>query len=671
MIRPIAITLIAAVVAVHAGAEAPGDLAGAMNALDSDSFAVAIELSPEMLGNPWLEVFRLDVRARAMMAMGDSTGAAERAVSSLRIISSGEARDHPSEAGLIDLLVEAAGPGLALPYIHTGNAGRLQPGTLLRSAYALYEAGDTAAAADLMPVAARRRPGAEDMPYLRRLVVSGAIAELPTETLSHLASASIRAGDPETADMLTEILAADAEAWWRADILRAESLVASGRKSKALSRYRSIFGSDRYPLEARKTALRRLAALQYMMKKYRDSAESYRKYGLYYPDDEEAETATDRAARLDVASGRWESAVKTWGRIADSGAETYTGREAVLAMAVVLERLGRKGEAYSLLSANLDRVTGRLRSAYLYWIVRTCGDEEKRASHSLILRGENARSFYARAMEEGTGFLDASEWQSGADISDLEASTRSDPFPGSVVPPEAHSLGAFRYLLSSGRREEASACLRRYISGLGRAERDLCVGSLYGEAREGGLESLCLEITVDHPHLFLGRNDYAEFLFPFLFGQLVDRYSAERDLPSNLVLAVMREESRFDDAVMSPAGAWGLMQVMPSTGEWIGGKLGRRDVALEDLLDPDFNIAAGCWYLRFLLDRADDSIVAALAAYNAGHGRMRSWKKRFRPSVDPLAAIEMIGPAETRQYVRRVLDSYAAYVRQADSLRPR
>jgi soluble lytic murein transglycosylase len=210
--------------------------------------------------------------------------------------------------------------------------------------------------------------------------------------------------------------------------------------------------------------------------------------------------------------------------------------------------------------------------------------------------------------------------------------------------------------------------VRAYLEELDDASRKLSAGAVYGEAREAGMENICLELTVDHPDLFTGRKDYVEFLYPFAFGSLIDSCSASRSLPPELVLAVIREESRFDSGIRSPAGAWGLMQVMPATGEWIGGKLGYDSVSESDLRDPRFNIAAGCWYLRFLLDRGDESIVAALAAFNAGHGRMSSWKKRFKPSEDPLAAIELIGPEETRHYVRRVLDTMAAYERLTSAL---
>jgi soluble lytic murein transglycosylase len=400
------------------------------------------------------------------------------------------------------------------------------------------------------------------------------------------------------------------------------------------------------------------------MKRYRDASVSYRRFGSYYPEDRRAEMSTDMSARIEVASGRWDSAVDTWRRIADAGPETLIGREALLGMAVVLERTGRKDEACRILLENREGVRGRIKSAYLYWIARTCSDEKTVSDISGQLSRMFAGSFYSTVLEKGPGFLNADRViESVPAIARKEAETRTEPFPGTGNPPYHPSLGAFRYFAVSGLKSRAAECATVYVDRLDSTARAACLGTIYEEAREAGLESLCLRLAVDNTGLFAGREDYIEFLYPFAYGTVIDRYSSERRLPPELVLAVIREESRFDETVMSPAGAWGLMQVMPSTGEWIGGKLGRKDIDVSDLLDPDFNVEAGCWYLRFLLDRADESIVGTLAAYNAGHGRMRAWKKKFSPHRDPMAAIELIGPSETRQYVRRVLDSMSSYSR--------
>ncbi len=242
-------------------------------------------------------------------------------------------------------------------------------------------------------------------------------------------------------------------------------------------------------------------------------------------------------------------------------------------------------------------------------------------------------------------------------------SMKSPPQPGSRG--DVHpSLGAFRYFAAMKMNREAVECARGYLDIRGGEEDPAAVAEIYAEAEEYGLAALRLELAAGYPGIF-GGDDRLEYLYPFAYGSEIDDNSRKRNLPPELVLAVIREESRFDETVESPSGALGLMQIMPRTGEWIGGKLGEGNVSRADLHDPAFNIAAGCWYLRFLLDRSDGSVVAALAAYNAGHGRMRSWKKRFHPAEDPLAALELIGPAETRRYVRRVLGSWTVYEKLA------
>ena len=647
---------------------ARGDsLADAMRALGSDSFSTALELSTLRESNPWLEVYRLCVRAEAFLSAGDSISAAERAVSASRLVYSGEAEGHPKSGRLIDIAILCGGPEIAMAFVTDELPASLAPRSLLLMGRHYFELGDSSAAVSSLTLAARGRPSEEEMELLNELAGDGTIYALgvSSETVAAFAAAAISAGDYDTAERLIVIVGSDGEYAWLEDILEADLLSASGKRSNALAKYRSVFRSGICPVEGKKKALQRLAALQYRMRRFSDSSASYKIYGLYYPNDPFAEISTDRAARIEVSSGRWRDAVDTWKRIADAGPKTMIGREAILGMAVSLDRMGRKNEACEVLIDNLQGVRGRLRAAYLYWIVRTCSNEQMRSDHAMILSGESARSFYARLLEDGPGFLtvdmDCAELP---EISRMAINTRKVPFPETGTAIDHPSLGAFRYFAREGMKAVASECARGYIAVLEGKKESNGIGIIYEEAREAGIESFCLELAVANSDLFTGREDYIAYLFPFAYGSEIDGASDKRRLPPELVLAVIREESRFDENVTSPAGAHGLMQIMPSTGEWIGRKIGKKGVTVSDLEDPRFNVAAGCWYLRFLLDRSEDSIVATLAAYNAGHGRMRSWKKKFRPHSDPLAALELIGPAETRRYVRRVLDSMAAYGQQ-------
>ena len=126
-----------------------------------------------------------------------------------------------------------------------------------------------------------------------------------------------------------------------------------------------------------------------------------------------------------------------------------------------------------------------------------------------------------------------------------------------------------------------------------------------------------------------------------------------------LVFAVVSTESGFDPAALSRDGAEGLMQVLPSTAEWIDF---RRGTALNEggLFDPETNLDYGCWLLKYLLDRYGGSVRNALIAYNAGFGRADEWLND--PAlVDESGEIADIPFAETRNYVYKVLDYKEIY----------
>jgi len=124
-----------------------------------------------------------------------------------------------------------------------------------------------------------------------------------------------------------------------------------------------------------------------------------------------------------------------------------------------------------------------------------------------------------------------------------------------------------------------------------------------------------------------------------------------------LILAVMREESRFDPDVVSFAGATGLMQVLPSTARFV---IRGQAVTPTDLVRPDVNVRVGAVYLRRMLSRFGGDLILALAAYNAGPGAAARFA-RVLPRSSEAEFIERIPIDETRTYVRRVLESYGIY----------
>ncbi len=140
----------------------------------------------------------------------------------------------------------------------------------------------------------------------------------------------------------------------------------------------------------------------------------------------------------------------------------------------------------------------------------------------------------------------------------------------------------------------------------------------------------------------------------------VARWAPRAGVPVDLLQALMREESALDPLVVSPAGAVGLTQLMPTTAREVARrhKLGRPSHA--DLTKPSLNIRLGAAYLGELLRRFGGSPALALAAYNAGDGALRRWLGE-RGGLDLDEFVEEIPVSETRGYVKRVLRSYAAY----------
>ncbi|MDH3685444.1 MAG: transglycosylase SLT domain-containing protein [Myxococcales bacterium] len=137
------------------------------------------------------------------------------------------------------------------------------------------------------------------------------------------------------------------------------------------------------------------------------------------------------------------------------------------------------------------------------------------------------------------------------------------------------------------------------------------------------------------------------------------RAQAEGIEPS-LVWAVMREESGFRHAVVSPAGAHGLLQLMPETAERLAPELGSPGALPRSLHDPALNIRFGAHLLGRLTAQFGPRLSAVIAGYNAGEGPVAAWLKE-RPQQPDDEWIESISYDETRAYLRRVLRSVHAY----------
>jgi len=158
-------------------------------------------------------------------------------------------------------------------------------------------------------------------------------------------------------------------------------------------------------------------------------------------------------------------------------------------------------------------------------------------------------------------------------------------------------------------------------------------------------------------------NRYQGCLFPY--PNNIKLNEANKYIDTALILAIMKQESEFYIKAKSRVGALGLMQIMPYTGKFTSKILNISYSKNKLIDDPNYNIMIGSKYFSELLKQFDNSIVLAIASYNAGPSNVKKWIKNFGdPRIDKITYInwiESIPFSETRNYVQRVLENYIVY----------
>ncbi len=150
-----------------------------------------------------------------------------------------------------------------------------------------------------------------------------------------------------------------------------------------------------------------------------------------------------------------------------------------------------------------------------------------------------------------------------------------------------------------------------------------------------------------------------ELALPLRDASVIRQQAAEKHLDPALIAAVIYAETKFDPRP-SPAGAEGLMQILPSTAQFLAHLSGGARFHTGDLATPAINIAYGSYYLRYLLDHYEGDEMLAVAAYNAGLTNVDEWVASARARGTQLTVEEIPFP-QTREYVGRVLNAQRAY----------
>jgi len=156
--------------------------------------------------------------------------------------------------------------------------------------------------------------------------------------------------------------------------------------------------------------------------------------------------------------------------------------------------------------------------------------------------------------------------------------------------------------------------------------------------------------------------EFWRLAFPYPYRSYIEQYSRDQALDPFLVAALIRQESEFNPLAISPAKAYGLMQVLPSTGRGLARHFGIRRFSAGDLLMPARNIQLGTYFFKDLLNSSGGETEIALAAYNAGPSRSALWRT-WGPFHEPAEFTEVVPFHETRGYIQIVLRNADVYRR--------
>ncbi|CAL1240768.1 transglycosylase SLT domain-containing protein [Candidatus Methylocalor cossyra] len=345
----------------------------------------------------------------------------------------------------------------------------------------------------------------------------------------------------------------------------------------------------------------------------------------------------DRRLALALATQRYPQALAYLGALPEPAVDARV--RAWRVRGALLQRDWRAAlEALDQLAATEQRQT-----QWRYWRARALDALGEGAAAAEIYRQlAEARDFYGFLAADRVGQAPALSFlPAEAKAADLERLANSEPL---------RAIQEFRAL---NRNEEARKEWLQAIQILPR--EDLALAARL--AQSWGWNRLAI-LTLAKAE----RWDDLALRFPLAYASQVEEQARARRLDPAALFGLIRRESAFDPEARSPAGALGLMQLLPGTGEEVARMLAEPWQSARSLLIPEINLRYGAAYFRSLLDRFGSHLALAAAAYNAGPYRVDRWLPA-EAAVPADVWIETIPVDETRQYVAAIV-TYAAIYRE-------
>ena len=348
------------------------------------------------------------------------------------------------------------------------------------------------------------------------------------------------------------------------------------------------------------------------------------------------------------------------------------------------DRFAETVRVFELAALTIPRANTR--PAWLYWAGRAREQQRDIAGATQVLRlatVDYLHSYYGRIAADALRRLGASvptDRTGGApDIAstigdgdgrdglpDQATVLRADEPEASIAasgPPPTASL--ITWLVSAGMFDEAVAEMKYAQRAHGRTPQlDATLAWVYRQ--QGEIRPAINTMRQAYPQYLSVEGDalpreIQEVIFPLEYVRLIKRYASQHDLDPFIVAALIGQESSYVADVRSPADAWGLMQILPSTGRQLARAEGVPQFRTQMLTDPETNVRLGTRYFAGLV-RNLGGVPYALAGYNAGSGRVIRWKAE-RGALEQDEFIDDIPFPETQMYVKKILGTAVDYRR--------
>ncbi len=374
-------------------------------------------------------------------------------------------------------------------------------------------------------------------------------------------------------------------------------------------------------------------------KQYDTALKAYRRLVKIYGDEDYAQWGAWRIGWIHYLRGHYDKAANQFGQNVRRYRDGLFAENNLFWQAKALEKRKRNERARTLYARTAADYP------YTYYGIRS---KER-------LNGETAASVKtkAEAFEVRTVAFTADEETAVT----LKRKLSADESHHRARALELTAVGQFQSAVFEIRQLERT--VRKNLNGV------MWLSDLYVRARSYSdsvrLLHLYLDFIARTKEKDLSRTFWKNF-FPLAYAELIDTHAGDYKIDPFLVKGLIRQESLFDTQSLSPAGARGLMQLMPETGKRLySAQPGGRPFDKEILHDPEINIELGVKYIGQLQKKFGKHGPHVLISYNAGPHVLKKWLKRFRHIEDPDVFIESIPYPETRKYVKHVLRNHGIY----------